>query len=218
MQKAKADRILKANQWYGRLGAAVKFRSNRYEVTRGLWKNVALPSIMYAMNVIHWYKSEMNQIENVQNRVGRLGLGANRYVVQEAIRGDMGWSTFEERLMKGQMKYKIRLERMDNSRWAKKVYKKLGKNSKWMKKCVSNINKCDLRRVWVVGLDEEVEQWRTVDEEGQGTNFTDDKWKSVIADKVSKIGCDVWKRSMIGKPTMKHYQNKKIPTKERTVL
>ena len=215
MQKAKSDKILKAYQWYGRLGAAVKFRSNRYEVTRGIWKTVAVPNIMYAMNVVPWNKSELSQMETVQNRVGRLGLGANRYVGQEAIRGDMGWSTFEERLMKGQMKYKIRLEQMDNNRWAKKVYKKLGKNSKWMKKCIRNVNKCELKRVWVVGLDEEIEEWRTVDEEGRGVNFTDDKWKSVIAHRVSKIGCDAWKRGMIGKPTMEYYQSKIVPKKEQ---
>ena len=44
----------------------------------------------------------------------------------EAIRGDMGWSTFEERLSKGKLKYKVRLEKMDRHRWAKKVYLNTG--------------------------------------------------------------------------------------------
>ena len=56
----------------------------------------------------------------IQNVVGRVALGANRYVGVEAIRGDMGWSTFRERVMKGKMNYKIRLERMPEERIAKR--------------------------------------------------------------------------------------------------
>ena len=47
---------------------------------------------MYGMNIVPWNKNKLSLIETVQNRVERLGLGANRYVGQEAIRGDIGWS------------------------------------------------------------------------------------------------------------------------------
>ena len=35
----------------------------------------------------------------IQNKVGRVALGENRHVCVEAVRGDMGWSTFIERGM-----------------------------------------------------------------------------------------------------------------------
>ena len=62
MQTAKKDRIFKANQSQGRLREAVKFRSNRYEVTRGIWKNVAVPIIIYGIYVVPCNKNVLNQI------------------------------------------------------------------------------------------------------------------------------------------------------------
>ena len=50
----------------------------------------------------------------IQNRVGRIGLGGNKYVAVEAIRGEMGWSSFKERGAKAILNFKVR---MDNNRW-----------------------------------------------------------------------------------------------------
>ena len=41
-----------------------------------------------------------------------MAFGANRYSCMEAVRGDMGWSTFSECSMRGNRMYKVRLERM----------------------------------------------------------------------------------------------------------
>ena len=54
----------------------------------------------------------MNTLEGIKNRVGMIDLGANRIVGTEAILGDMGWSSFEERIFKGTLTFKIRLEIM----------------------------------------------------------------------------------------------------------
>lgn len=37
----------------------------------------------------------------------------------ETIRGDMGWSTFRERLAMAVLRYRVRLKRMDECKWAK---------------------------------------------------------------------------------------------------
>jgi hypothetical protein len=52
----------------------------------------------------------------------KIGLRANRFVAVEAIRGDMGWNTFEERMAKGRLSYRARLEMMDEVRYAKRVF------------------------------------------------------------------------------------------------
>ena len=49
--------------------------------------------------------------------IGRVAL---RYSCVEAVRGDIGWSTFIESV-KGNITYRIRLERMENATWAKSV-------------------------------------------------------------------------------------------------
>ena len=95
---------------------------------RELWKTVAVPSLMYGMDVVNWNENDMQKLEVIQNKVGRIALGANWYAAVEAIRGDMlrvllgdmGWSTFGERCMKGCTMYKVRMERMSEERWVKR--------------------------------------------------------------------------------------------------
>ena len=83
---------------------------------------MAVPSIMYGLETMSWKKNELEKLEVFQNKVGRIALGANKYVAVEAIRGDVGWSTFEERIMKAVLRYKVRLEKMGNYSWKRKVY------------------------------------------------------------------------------------------------
>ena len=42
----------------------------------------------------------MDKLEVGQNRVARMALNAPRCAALEALRGDMGWSTFRERVIK----------------------------------------------------------------------------------------------------------------------
>ena len=92
MEGAKNEKIFKANQWWGRLGSIAKLRSNRYEIVRGIWKNIAVPGIMYGMNVLGVTEKELKDLEIIQNKIGRLALGGNKLEGVEAIRGEMGWS------------------------------------------------------------------------------------------------------------------------------
>ena len=53
-EKAKGEEIFKANQWHGRLVIMARYRANKYLVVRELWDYMAVPSIMYRMNVMNW--------------------------------------------------------------------------------------------------------------------------------------------------------------------
>lgn len=52
--------------------------------------------------------------------MARIGLGASKWVASEALRGDMGWSSFEERVDKAILKY--RLDFMRKDRWPIKAF------------------------------------------------------------------------------------------------
>ena len=121
--KGKNQRLFKAQQWYGQLYSATKFRHNKYEIVRELWKGVTVPGILYAMNVLPWILDEIQKLEVIQNKVGRVGLGANKYSAVESIRGDIGWSSLLERMMKGVLIFKKRLQDMNGGRWVKIVYR-----------------------------------------------------------------------------------------------
>lgn len=87
----------------------------------------------------------MYRLEAGQNRVARMALNAPRYAAVEALRGDMGWSTFRERHRKATLRYKIRLERMDNARLARKVYLWSMIDSTWMKSCMRMVGDGGMR-------------------------------------------------------------------------
>ena len=83
---------------------------------RGLWKSVAVPNVMYGVDATVYTNAEWRKLEVIQNRVGRIGLGGNKYVAVEEIRGEMGWSLFKEGGAKAILNFKIRIELMYNNR------------------------------------------------------------------------------------------------------
>ena len=123
----------KAERMYGMISGKTNCRVNKYEIMRGLWKGIAVPTIMYGTEVIGLGKKQVKGLEIVQNKAARRGLGANRHAGIEALRGDMGWSSFEERIDQAKVKYRVRLEMMNEKRWAKKVFKWRKRNSKFVK-------------------------------------------------------------------------------------
>lgn len=208
-------KVFKAQQWLGRLNSVARFRANKYEVIRCLWKSVAVPSLMYGSEVMVWNQKDVDRLEVIQNRVGRVALGANRFVGVEALRGDMGWSTFEERLCKSMLRYKVRLERMDECRLAKQVYVSEFGRSRWEKKCVREVKKCGLLRVCQVRPgNENVCGWKVVNECGQGLGWNVVKWNGVIEKRVREYGLSKWKRGMEEKSSLEWYKCKECPKYE----
>ena len=129
--KEMREKMFKARQWSGRLASVARMRGNKYEVLRNVWKTIAVPSLMRGLDVMPCTFGDCDRMDVIQNVVGRVALGANRYVGTEAIRGDMGWSMFRERVMKGKLNYKIRLERMPDERIAKNIYEWNASKSRW---------------------------------------------------------------------------------------
>ena len=188
-------------------------RANKYEIIRGIWKNIAVPGLLYGMEVINWTMGEIKQMEVIQNKIGRLALGAKKYAAIEALRGEMGWSTFEERIMKGTLRFKVRLEEMDGSRWAKKIYLEAGNSSRWMKGCAINAQKGGLFRTW--DLNERGEnQWRLAYTRGDTSRYEMKKWKILINERVSEYGLEKWRNGIEGKTSLARYGKKKCPKKE----
>ena len=63
----------------------------------------------------------------------------------EALRGEMGWSTFEERIDKAKINYRIRLECMNDKRWAKKVFNWRKGHSKFRKATKRRMNNIGMK-------------------------------------------------------------------------
>ena len=212
-EKAKNEKISMSNQWVGRLGSAARIRTCKYDVLREVWKCVAVPSIMYGMDVMVWNESEIMKLEGGQNRVARMALNAPKYAAVEALRGDMGWSTFRERYIKATLRYKVRLEQMENARLARKVYLWNG-SSRWVKRCMSMVNRNDMDIIWLyggVGEGQVGHEWRMLHRNGEGHEWDVRKWKNVIDKEVRQVGLSKWKNDMERKKTLEWFKEKEAP-------
>ena len=50
-EQMKNEKVSLVNKWMGRLGSAARMRACRFEVVREIWKSVAVPSVMYGMEI-----------------------------------------------------------------------------------------------------------------------------------------------------------------------
>ena len=194
-ERAKNEKISGARQWVGRLGSVARMRASKYDVLREVWKSVAVPNTMYGMDVIAWNENELDKLEVCQNKVARMALNAPRYAAVEALRGDMGWSTFRERLAKAVLRYRVRLHRMDENRWAKKVFE-WNIYGRWMKDSIKT-------EMWAGELGMLV---RGVMRQGSM-----DACKRELNNKVEEKGRNEWKCKMSGKSTLEWYRGKDRP-------
>ena len=143
LEKEKNGWRLKAEKQYNMINAGMKLRSNKYEIMRGLWKGVAVPTVMYGAELIDADARDIQGLEVVQNRAARSGLGANKYAPSETLGGEMGWSSFGERVDKTKMKYLLRLDYMREDRWPKKVKNWTGANSRTIRDYKRRMRKAD---------------------------------------------------------------------------
>ena len=65
----------------------------------------------------------------------------------EALRGEMGWSTFQKRIDKTKINYRVRLQHMSDKRWAKKVFEWRGNKSTFRKETNRNMKTIDMKIV-----------------------------------------------------------------------
>lgn len=95
---------------------------NRFLMVRELWKSVHVPALTFANAVICLTSPTREWLERGQRAVGRLAPGCHGRVANEAIQGELGWSTFEAREAHSKLAYDGRLRLMAPHRWARRVF------------------------------------------------------------------------------------------------
>ena len=110
---------------------------NRYEVVRGIWKGVMVPSLTFANAVLCMSSEVRARLEIRQRGVGRLALGAHGNTPNQGVQGDLGWSSFEGREASSKVEFEKRLREMGEKHWARKVFGYLymrNVDTKWRKR------------------------------------------------------------------------------------
>ena len=100
LEKEKNNIRVKAEKNLSTIKAKTKLRANKYEITRGLWKGIAVPTLLYGAEILELGENETRGLEVVQNKAARLGFGAGKYAPIETLRGEMGWSTLKKEFKK----------------------------------------------------------------------------------------------------------------------
>ena len=92
---------------------------------------------MVHCSVIHFNKNEISKLQTIENSVYRTILGAKRYTVTETIRGEVGTSLVETRLMKGKLTYVQGILKQRRNELVRHIIEeaKEDKTNKWMKDC-----------------------------------------------------------------------------------
>ena len=192
-EKHKREKELGMLRMIGMLNVVAAKCGNKYKIIRELWKGVGVPRSLYGYEVCKATKNELDRMERIQNKVARLALGANSFVATEALRGEMGWSTYEERVSKAKINYKVKLSTvsgLNERNWAGYVFRVCDK-SVWHKEVKRIERKYNMQNVY----------------ESQNV-------KSCVKKKIREKGQQVWENGMNRKSTLNVYKNKKNPCVE----
>ncbi|XP_049271321.1 uncharacterized protein LOC125758318 [Rhipicephalus sanguineus] len=98
---------------------------NRFQMIRDLWKMVHVPGLTFANAVVCISPTTREWLERQQREVGRAALGGHGRVANEAVQGDVGWSSFEAREDARKIVYRGRLMLMRRIRWVRRVFEYL---------------------------------------------------------------------------------------------
>ena len=71
--------------------------SNRYSVTRELWKAIWMPVSSFGSAVNGHNSKFWNEMDIIQREVGRYALGCQFYCAREFVEGEIGMSTMSGR-------------------------------------------------------------------------------------------------------------------------
>ena len=59
---------MKAEIEFNKIKSQCVFRANKYEIVRGLWKGVAVPTLMYGLEVVETPATQIANLETVQKK------------------------------------------------------------------------------------------------------------------------------------------------------
>ena len=151
---------------------------------------------MYVTEIIDIGRKEIQGMEVAQNKVARVVLGANRYVTGDVLRGEMGWSSFEERVNKTKMKHQVKLEFMDENRWAKKIYR-------WNRNTSRVINDYRNRMLKLNMIVREYQEEIKLSIEGEEFIEGENQMNRRMRNDIEKKGLEKWKENMQGKNSLR---------------
>ena len=119
---------------------------NKVFTGRVLWERVAVPGMLYGLDVVSISEKDMDWMEKAQKEMGKWLLGAPPCVATEAVLGELGWLTVRDRICKAKLNYWGYLQEVSEHRWCRKVYMAAeDEQTKWVHDIDKLAERYDLR-------------------------------------------------------------------------
>jgi len=108
---------------------------NKLLIGKVYWKSLILPKLLYGAGIMDYSKTDILNLGRVENIAYRSMLGAPKYAPVTTLRGEIGSSSMEARIMETRIKYiKYTIEQGENSLLGRISEEYINKrNSKWSK-------------------------------------------------------------------------------------
>ncbi len=171
---------------------------NKVMIGKTFWKSVALPSILYGTKNMNLTKTDIQKLQKEENKVYRQILGAPSYAQIATLRGEIGSSSMERRIMEGKiMYYKSIIESVEERDPRNELLKKIvedmihTKRYKWMKEIEKSLEEIKLRHQDIKRMD-----------------------RKEIKEKLREWDTEKWKKEMLTKSSLKIYRKWKTEIKE----
>ena len=163
-------------------------RGNKYVVGREGWKGMVVNKLMYGCGALPWYQKECDDLEIKQNGISRW-LRDVENVRNELIRGDTGWSTFEEREAKVMVEWMLRVvvEKNLMSEIGRACLIETGCKSRWWTRYRHICTKFGLMELVNLIILRDVNGMVSL-----GMKMDRKVWKKYISERIQEVGREAW--------------------------
>lgn len=180
----RAQRILRRRCLWG---------CNRFLMIRDLWKLVHVPGLTFANAVTCLSPATREWLERQQREAGRTALGCHGHVANEAVQGDVGWSSFEAREAASKIAYRGRLLFLPRTQWARRVFEYLSATC--------------MRTDWTRRVYHIEKKYGFFGEKIEADTAT--KWSIEVRRRVKEAETTIWSKEMESKSTLELYRGNK---------
>jgi hypothetical protein len=192
----KAKNIRKAHRCMSRSwGMGIQSGALSTKAATNVWYSLIRPVLEYGAEVAEYGRDgRWEEAEKVQRRMARRILGCATNTSNEAVLGELGWSSLEARRDELRLRYWGKMMRMKNERWTKRVYEKSRKEyEKGSKNWCTHTH----HLLQELGLEEE---WNTQDTGEKAV------WESKVREAIKSREEELWLEAVSSKPKMRVYK------------
>jgi len=104
-EKANEQFLINAEKQVYTLIGQIRKSADKVLVGKAIWKLMCLPSVLFGRAVVPTNKARVEGLQRLENKVWRFLMGVGGYSTVDALRGEMGASLVESRIMETMLLY-----------------------------------------------------------------------------------------------------------------